>query len=169
MLSLSKTMRHTKLMDALKYERETTIIAKRKLAFYEQLTENELTNDILKHRWESLKEAREVKFTRSIVHEVKQIINDDSLITREENTSSREENASSSIGTNKPVEHLCMQNILGKIKEKLNGIKKFIQGNECDGISETIRYLLFDMTNDKKSLLYNLLSPFKSVSAQMLT
>lgn len=59
MLSLSKTMRHTKLMDALKYERETTIITnrKRKLNFYKKLNENEVTNDILKHRWEFLKES----------------------------------------------------------------------------------------------------------------
>ena len=116
----------------------------------------------MKHRWESLKESREVSFTRSIVHEVKQIINDNSL-------NAREENASLSTGVSKPVENLCVQNIIEKIKGKLNGIKNFIQGNECDGISETIRYLLFDLTNEKKSLLYNLLSPFKSVSVQVLS
>lgn len=85
-----------------------------------------------------------MNFTRSLDHEVKQIINDDSL-------GNTEENASSTNSANMPVEHLCVPNIFGQT----------YRSNECDGISETVRYLLFDMRSDKKSLLDNLLSPFK--------
>ena len=125
-------------MDAIRYERDNTIIAKRKLRFYKQLTESELTNSILGHRWDTMKDNGEISFTRSIVHEVKQILSDESI---------------EKIG-DKPMtteESLTKQNILQRIKQKLINIKEFIVDNDKDGLTESVRCLLMSNGPENKN------------------
>ena len=75
MLGLSKYVKHTRVMDALGYERENILVAKRKLNFYKDLAKNPVTSAIIEYRWKSI-ENKERMFTRSLVNEVLEIICD---------------------------------------------------------------------------------------------
>ena len=102
-----------------------------------------------------MKDNGEISFTRSIVHEVKQILSDESIEKISDKPMTTEES-------------LIKQKILQRIKQKLINIKEFIGDNDKDGLTETVRYLLMSNGPENKNLLDNLLNPLKRLMGTTL-
>lgn len=138
---LPKTMHHTSIMNSYGYDPSNIAIAKRKLNFYVQLMKNNLTASIIEKRGQE--DDSNMMFNRGIVSETKRILRNQYLIESDEEVD------------NEPI---SQENILEKIKRKLNSIKNKLMEERRGGLCDTIRFL---MSTNNKEMLNTMLNPVK--------